>query len=461
MLAKHVPECLATLHQRKLNIEGNATSGIYGEATDAVVVFSQLNTPTRGSQSLVAVGVAMARLALSAAVLGLIRVAAVHAGTAEERPDLASQEIKVETQYGDNATDASAPARKGWQKTKTCVDEFCLFFNQDAAGGRGISVVSTDEEMENIREIIDRAQLGKAGKQPYSVKDGRYVAGEGLRRGRQLESLAPVLLVNKVFLDEIPQEEHNKMLEAAVQRLPRETRRIFDAQDPLPKGERNITNIVTRMPITVTPDPVNSMSSEAHYANFPEAAAYTHDCRPNVAFHLSSDFVFRAAVARRVGPGEGLTVSHLRPLHTRAERTAMAEHIWGHPCGCATCSAGGGDLAAIARSDGRVEEIQAIVRELEEIASRQVTKDLIDRYLVLLQEENLQAYLADAYWRAAINYSYLGFKDEAVKYASRAVQAAIVEGGKDASLPIEIRIFLQDPLGHYSWRRRLTVRGEA
>ncbi len=288
-------------------------------------------------------------------------VAAVRAGTPQEHADLASQEIKLTDQYGDNLTATADVPSKGWYNPKICFEDYCVFANREVAGGRGIAIVTVEDEMENLRSLAEHMpQPGSSPPPwPFSAKGeepGRpaaYVADEALRRGRELIRATPVLIVNQAFFNDTPLREHTRLLEAAVRLLPDATRELFDRQRSQGGRTRNITEIVRAHPFVGSPQTAaHYMSSEPHYFHYPEVGPFTHNCRPNVANFLDRNFVFRSAVARRVQPGDALTISHIYPLKTRAERQEMAGGLWGRPCSCDKCT-GGGDLSAISKSDDR------------------------------------------------------------------------------------------------------------
>jgi hypothetical protein len=403
-------------------------------------------------------------LRLAASALLAFWGSVAEAGLAEEQA-MAYEGVKLTTTYGGNFTETENLTwkEKGWVKSKLCLDEWCIFANKDAVGGRGIVIVTFDDEMENIKEVVEKMAIPKPSKESKfhsePTEDGDVLlADEVLRRGKQLVSAAPVLMVEHSFINETTKEEQAAILEAAVQLLPGPTQELISSRRKRGSRTASMGELIRQHPIDVTPNAENTLESDKHLLYYPELGGFSQHCRPNTAWHIDHAFTLHTTVARKISPGEPLSISHLPHLLTRANRQAYSEGLFGKACSCDACT-GKGDLMSMAKSDERVEEAEQLGRTLEDIEAN-VTADMIARYLSLYEAEALQAFASEAYWRAAINYNYIGKKDDAVKWANKAVQAAIVQWGKDTSAIIEMRIFLQDPLGHYSYRRRLSLKGQ-
>jgi hypothetical protein len=391
--------------------------------------------------------------------------------------------------YTDNAT-AHAPLTppvEGWWNSKICSGAFCVYTNRRIAKGRGLVVVTKAEEFQKLERIEDHLNRGEnkylEDPVPFTTtqvlhKGPGLTATKPIRRGKPLMVWSPVLIVHKSLFDQVPKKkERTRLLEAAISFLPDSTRATFNAQ----RGGGNTNNpprsveaILLAHPYEIDLGYATHKQTEEnhskHYANYPEAAALQHDCRPNVATYLDGAFALRATVARRVQAGEELSVSYVDPFLPRDERAAWVRRHRGvegsggeevQGCPCKACSPDGGPKGEKAvEGEKRLKEILRIRGELRNHDSKVVDFKLIERFLKLYEEERLHVRLAEAYELAAVNFNYLGDDKRAKKYADLAVQAGIVEGGVESNDVIAMRIMAKDVKGHYSYRYTLKRRGQ-
>ncbi len=138
----------------------------------------------------------------------------------------------------------------------------------------------------------------------------------------------------------------------------------------------------------------------------------------------------------------------------RAERQIMTDRWFGTGCSCSQCS-GRGDLAAVAASDARLEEIKAIEKKLKDYDSKGVTTGMLARLVQLYEDEGLKARLSEMYALVALNYNALGYAKRAIKFANMAVQAGIIEYGDGSNDVIAMRILAKNADVHYSHRMRI------
>jgi hypothetical protein len=367
--------------------------------------------------------------------------------------------------FTSNATTTPESSQAGgWHDPKICAGEYCVFANRDLAQGRGLSVISTVQNLQKIKRIQQRMEEDNVNRNaknppPFSVKDidGEglaLVADQSLKRGEALMTWSPVLMIRKTFFQDVPTSEQDRLLAAAFRFLPDATRKSFLEQTKVANAgkSRVLKDVILRHSFESDVGwPTGGRPDELHYASYPEVAAFKHHCRPNVAFYVDGFHIHHTNIARRVQPGEELTISFVHdPVLTRLERQRVLRKWKGSECTCSLCT---GDH--VAESDKHIKEIKKIQAKLSDHESRGVTTDMIDRYISLFKQEHLETRLADAYELAALNYNYLGYSKEAAKYATLSAQAGTIEGGAMSNNVLAMRILAKDPVGHYSYRMKL------
>jgi hypothetical protein len=408
----------------------------------------------------------MARITLLPVLLILPSLLVGSAAAKSKGENLASQPIDTKTQYGSNTTEINHP--KGWYETGICAGQYCVFSNQEVAHGRGIALVTNAQSLEfmkrktpafdqsspNAYTAPDLLQQSKSG-------DG-LVAKKTLKRGTQLMSFTPVLLVHFGFLqaDDISNAQKNRLLSAAVSHLPKPMRQRFAAlQHPKSGGKtRTIKDVIQTHPFEVSlgseiTTPSGSSGREAHLAFFPEVT-FTHDCRPNAVARMDEHFVHHSAVVRKVAAGEEVTVSYVDALLPRQERQMQLQKLFGRKCTCAKCT-GGGNLAKISDADTTMDELLAMRMTLDnpfDNSGPPVTIKQLYRFLKLWEEDGLHSRLAEGYWLAAQGFNSLGYDKQAATYANRAAHAAMIEQGANSNDAIMMRVLAKDPTGHYTYR---------
>lgn len=378
------------------------------------------------------------------------------------------ENLDVSHQASNNFTTlSSTPGLGGWYDAKICSGDYCVFANHDLAKGRGLSVITTRANLQKIRRLqhrLDDADVNKlTSDPPYEIQN---IAGKGLRlvatrpikRGAQLMAWSPVLMVRKTFFDDVPPKEQDGLLAAAFRFLPEATQKKFQGQVFVANAgkSRTLKDIVLRHSFETDVGWAAQGRDEYHYASYPEASAFHHDCRPNVAFYIDGAHVHHTTVARKIQPGEELTITYINnPLQSVRERKKMVKKWTGSECSCSLCSA---PKDMLKTSEDRLKEIRRLQAKLSDHESKGVTKAMIDRFIKLYKEERLETRLSEAYELVAINYNYLGLSKEAGKYATLSAQSASIEGGADANNAIAMRILAKDPEGHYSFKMKDKVR---
>lgn len=424
---------------------------------------------------------AWTQLSLTRALLLALLTGAQAAENKDKKAGLASEEIVKKTVYTGNATVPvlSSPPTDDWWKSKVCSGSYCVYTNLRVAKGRGIALVTKQDEyqkVERIEEHLNRAENKWEDPEAFTEtevleKGLGLTATKKIRRGKPLSSISPVLLVHKdLFEDIVKKKERTKLLEAAINYLPDATREAFNKQRQrpgFPPGEklRSVEEVLFAHPFEIDLGAgYRQDHSSKHYINYPEVSAFQHDCRPNVSWYIDNNMQLRTTVARKVAEGDELAISYIDPLLPRKKRSEWVKRHRGYgkdPKGCPCQACTHKNKPTLQKnSDKNMEEIESIRAELRNHDSKKVTVAMIDKFIKLFREERLNVKYAEAYELAALNYNYLGEDEKAKKYADLAVQAGIVEGGKDSNDVIAMKIMASDVKGHYSYRFSLKRRGQ-
>ncbi|KAJ2905558.1 HET domain containing protein [Zalerion maritima] len=347
----------------------------------------------------------------------------------------------------------------GWIGPHKCFQKWCLWSNNQFAGGRGISVITLHENMNQVKAIgvnLNNANPldANAFPPPYNIDE---VPGKGLgviankiiSRGTQVMTYSPVLLVHKEFIDTPTTQKKRQLLDLAVQVLPENVRTKFEAQmSSVGSGAHKIAAIL----ITNSFQMSIPTKDGHHYGNFPEVSRLNHNCRPNTAFHIDENLVHHVNAVQKIKKGEEISISYLDPVAPRDERQKRSLAAWGFSCDCPACSQ---HNLLVKLSDERLAEIHELESKLQSYGSEGITAKMIERLLKLYKQEKLESRVFGAYTLAALNYNMLGWDRMAVKYAKMAVEEGTIEGGPEAPDVVAMRVLAGDPRGHFTWRGRV------
>ena len=369
----------------------------------------------------------------------------------------------------------------GWIGPHGCVLGWCLWSNPSFARGRGISVITLQENMSQLRATgLGLNQNISTGENPspppFEIKPVKgkglgVVANRTIKPGTSLMTYPPVLVVHKAFLETAPTRERNQLLDRATSVLPASTRAEFEAQaaagsssssSSSPTGHRVTAVLMTNsfqvaLPGISSPEHQGRHHQHQHhyYANYPEVSRLNHDCRPNAAFRIAPDTALHhvTAVGGTIRAGDEITISYVDAVAPRDERRARTRLAWGFECTCQACSPRHDALVHL--SDARLAEIRRLERRLQDYGDRGVTAAMIQRLLKLYTQESLHAVTFGAYTLAALNYNLLGWDRMAARYAAMAVEAGTVQAGEEAPDVKAMQVLARDPREHFTFRGRL------
>jgi hypothetical protein len=155
--------------------------------------------------------------------------------------------------------------------------------------------------------------------------------------------------------------------------------------------------------------------------------------------------------ARDIQVDEELTVSYIDETLHYEERRARLRN-WGFNCTCSLCRLDEVDRAV---SDGRLNRIKSLERDLDNFRDNHVTADSGRELVELYEKERLDIYMSQPLARAAINYALFGDEEKAREFGARAAESVLVELGEMAGDLEPMRLLARDPRQHWSWGQRI------
>ncbi|KAK4129138.1 SET domain-containing protein [Parathielavia appendiculata] len=337
-----------------------------------------------------------------------------------------------------------------WKGPEKCFQEFCLFSNPNF--GEGMSLITTSR----IAYLASKAPVTSiSGLQPTAYYEAE-VPGKGaglfanrtIHRGEIIFQRHPVLAIQSTPHLDLDPRVREELYQAAIDRLPQETRARFLRQvgtTMYDKAEKNAFRIFLD----------GSRKHSPHLGLFPEVSKINHDCRPNIHYRIT-DFTHTTVAVRDIHPGEELTVSYIYGKTLHADRQKQL-HEWGFNCTCSQCTLPPLEIGA---SDNRIRQIKALENEIETLMAhpggKGVKPEMGGKLVELYVAERLDAYLAPTYTRAALLYSMFGSEERARVFATEAMAALEREVGPQAKDIESMRRLAEDPKGHWSWGIKVT-----
>lgn len=347
----------------------------------------------------------------------------------------------------------------GWDGPRHCVREYCVYSNRHFSGG--IVVITNSENARRISELPDTTGASSGtGPPPFYAaeipgKGTGLVANRTIRRGEPIMVWQPTFMVHRRLADDLSPEEHRRILDAALLRLPAARRRAFHRQLGQFGGHRASDILLTnsfQMDVGEGKGEGEGEGEEGHHlGNFPDVSRFNHDCRPNVAFRIDEGLAHRTHAVREIPAGEELTLSYMNPLEAHAARQQHILRSWGFACACPHCALPG---EGVRESDARLREIDELEAELGDFASRRASVEMVGRLLDLYEKERLDAKISGAYVLAALNYNLFGDAKNSKKYAQLAAETGMVEFGPNADDVKAMEALAMNPKNHFTWKRR-------
>lgn len=160
------------------------------------------------------------------------------------------------------------------------------------------------------------------------------------------------------------------------------------------------------VPATLTPSPSPSSASFI----FPRIARINHSCAPNADHAMDwSGLKMQVYATTEIPSGQEICIEYQPGLvqKTREERRQALKRDFGFDCHCPICAQEG---EALAKSDGRRREINAIVNALGEgqIPNKEAMWKTLERLETLLDQEGYKA--MPEFTHQKVSDAYVGFR---------------------------------------------------
>ncbi|KAL0930504.1 uncharacterized protein CTRU02_214579 [Colletotrichum truncatum] len=347
---------------------------------------------------------------------------------------------------------------EGWIGPHTCAGAYCAYSRPSFANGRGIVLVSTAynaEEASHIsafttsaNDVKDKGDSALFRVVEMPGKGLGLIAAKKIKRGQSIMTLPPAIVIHRRFIDDVDLENQYRLLDIAVNNLPKATREVFLSQMGQSGGHK-VHDIIHTNSFEMR----LAIKDGHHFGNYPEVSRFNHDCRPNVAFYIDSDLRHHTQAVRNIEPGEELTISYVDSLSSRQVRQDRAKRNWGFGCTCKQCSL---PPALVKDSDDRLWKMWQMEQELSDWNSITFDEDTIEALIKLYREENLdKSHGYGAYRLAALNYNSIQNEKKALEYTKKAVEQLVLEQGPKAKDLADILALLQEPKAHWSWGKRM------
>ncbi|KAK4458776.1 hypothetical protein QBC42DRAFT_276040 [Cladorrhinum samala] len=370
-----------------------------------------------------------------------------------------------------------------WTHTKPCFNstkselEICVFADEKFANGRGASFVMTErraahvakapafkdpELVKHTNQDIHRTAPAKYDMKEIPGKGMGLIAKQHIRRGDLIMANTVSLMIDYRAFEELPKEHYTQLQAAAVDYLPEAHREAILALSTHDDTDRTYIQRVDKIAATnafdIEPDEDDEVQDYGFYVVFPEIARMNHDCRPNADYYYDHETLTQYIHAvRDVFPGEELTLSYINPIMKRKARVRKLQRIWGFECACPLCTQ---EQPRVEASDLRIRQIKELSNELDDWEPQSRANPAMAELMIsLYEQEKLWGSLHEAYVSAALEYNAAGEPWTAIKYARLAVERGMqVVGPKDADV-LEMAKMAEDPWAHWSWMKRIKVRG--
>ena len=164
--------------------------------------------------------------------------------------------------------------RRGWHGPHECIDEYCIYSNQEI--GDGIVLVTTTENAKLVADFppVTDAVSSRLGFEVADVpgKGAGLVANRTIRKGEHIMISPPAMMVHTDAHKELSPEDRSSLYDMAIDELPDHGREIFMRQ----MG----SDIADRLDKNGFGMHIGTEEGGGHIGGFPGASRMNHDCRP-------------------------------------------------------------------------------------------------------------------------------------------------------------------------------------
>ncbi|KAG8411188.1 hypothetical protein J3459_016534 [Metarhizium acridum] len=364
-------------------------------------------------------------------------------------------------------------------------DDFLVYHSAGFAGGRGLSIVTTPERIQQFAKVRAPAYANDFSSPPY---EERQMAGKGrglvatrtLHRGDRIFADTPILLLDAEAFDDAA-AGNDDLAALAVDKLPPAMQKRFwdlharpgddpvaDRIDPnafeLHMGDDTFYGVLPEMAVSMdanddynNDDKKGGAESCADQLTSCGAQRLNHDCRPNaVYFFDEATLTQRVHALTDIAPGAEISITYISPLQSRAERLSRLRASWGFNCSCSACSQPP-ELAAL--SDRRVAEMDRLLSRLrgDEGDDDSPPPQMAEALVSLFRQERLYADVHEALVLAARAHCAAGHYWHTLRWAHLAAEASALWDGADSPDAVQMARLAERPEGESCWMRAVKM----
>ncbi|KYK56508.1 hypothetical protein DCS_03508 [Drechmeria coniospora] len=349
-----------------------------------------------------------------------------------------------------HALPCALPPRAGLCPTKCLTAHeadklYCTYTSRTFAAGRGISIITSPQNMETFRNVpaFADAEVPAWANQNSSLpcreveipgKGRGLVASKMLHRGDRILASTPLVLLHLRSRQPLDGPNFLELKKAAVDGLPSRTKKLF-----WDLGKSFAAALC--------------QCHDGH-ATADLAKRINHDCRPNAAYFFDPEtFTHHVHALTTIPTGTEITVSYIDPSMLRRRRRDELFSTWGFRCSCSSCTA---HPALTTESDDRLEELASLQEQLEEewpTAPPEMAETLIS----LHEQERLHGPISWAYQLAALTHCANGNYWTTKKYARLAIEVGTLDVGFGIQEDDQLRVLAERPKQEACWQRRMLV----
>ncbi|GAB0136865.1 hypothetical protein EsDP_00005153 [Epichloe bromicola] len=321
-----------------------------------------------------------------------------------------------------------------------------VYSSRDFAGGRGISIVTTEERIKKFQDVTLAPGINDNSSPPFLEQDipgkGRgIIATKLLHRGDRIFAHTPLLMIDADVFDGA-EFEWSALEEEAVNNLPAESQKMFWELFGQP--------VLHPVSGRIDPNAFDldmSDDEDSYYGVFPETARMNHDCRPNAAYYFDNNTLTHYVHAiTDIPPGAEISITYIDISMPRKKRVAKLLRTWGFNCSCSQCSLPSEFSRA---SDQRLDQLIKLSGRFED--GLLMSAPTAERLVSLFHQERMHSPAAEAYTYAAVSYCMEGKYTETLKWATLALEFSMLDSGPHSPIVKMLAKLVGDPERQDCW----------
>ncbi|KAG0149944.1 hypothetical protein CROQUDRAFT_58652 [Cronartium quercuum f. sp. fusiforme G11] len=343
-------------------------------------------------------------------------------------------------------------------------EEFCIFLNLDFNDGRGLSILIQPSA---LPELVWHHAVLDSRRRVFSAPDRKtnpWKAGDirGKNRGsvtatRKLGISDLVFYAHPLLIvtgeHSWPEEIWGEVLQNMVDVLPYESRqrvsKMYGLGETTSEWFRSVFDL-SGFDLGIGPDDFGAT------VIIPEAAAFRHNCRPNVVWHMDAQTLeFHMYPLREISKGEELTISYISVVAEWEERQNVLKEFYNLSCTCAQCRLPPPERERADNQIRRILDIHDVLANWNTGSNASI--EMAEELITLHKLQKLDQDLPEAYCFAAREYNAVGNVRKARQYASLALNKAIYIHGNGWRMAQDAKKLESFPENHWSHQRRLQV----